>query len=326
MTTVKIENLFPGVWNYEFCISAFALNGQESGHSTACNKPKLLTGWPPAPPAKLEIYEYDATTIQLGWAASNGAEGYHIYRRAISVKESLSVFIRINSIAAPWTTIKVENLFPGVWHYEFCIGAYAGALESDHFTACNKPKLLSGWAPAPPSNVEVFEFDAVRIQLGWPASNGAEGYYVYTRYLPDNGPFTKSPAIPTYTTTGIGFLFPGAWHFEFCISAYFGGLESDHSTACVIPDVFPGNVKRELPSSGNSTLAPFSRHIVFYPEDVSSSPTPYNVTLPPGNSNILIPVSNFTSSLASNITALANTVTAKAPTGFSTLMPTSISP
>jgi hypothetical protein len=314
-TTVKVENLFPGVWHYEFCIAAFA-GDQESDHSTACAEPKLLTGWPPAAPAKLEIYEYDATTVQLGWAVSNGAAEYYIYRRPISVREADQVFTRIATLTAPSTTIKVENLFPGVWNYEFCISAYAGGLESEHITACAKPKLLAGWPPAAPSNVEVYEYDAVRIQLAWPSSNGAEGYYIYTRYIPDGSAFTKGSAIPSYTTIGIGLLFPGAWNYEFCISAYVGGQESDHSTACTTPPVFPGFEKKrelsarrnsalELPTAGNSTLAPFSRHIAFYPQAPSLIELPYNVTLLPGSTGVLIPFNN-TLSLQAN-TTLVNT-------------------
>lgn len=208
------------------------------------------------------------------------------------------MFTRSSSTTAPWTTIKTENLFPGVWHYEFCIAAFAGGLESNHIAACAKPRLLAGWAPASPANVEVYEYDAVRIQLGWSSSNGAEGYYVHSRYIPDNGGFTRSSAIPTYTTTEIGFLFPSAWNFEFCMSAYAGGLESDHDRACVVPPVYPGfETKRTLPTAENSTLSQFLGHIVFYPDDSSSLGLPFNVTLLPGN----------TTQLSSNTTLLTIT-------------------
>jgi hypothetical protein len=156
-------------------------------------------------------------------------------------------------------------------------------LESGHLTACAKPKLLPGWPPAPPFKVEVFEFDAVRIQLGWASSNGAEGYYVHSRYIPDNGGFTRSPKIPTYTTIGIGFLFPGAWNYEFCISAYVGDLESTHDKACIVPPVFNGSKKkREELTARKLTSISSIHHIVLYPNP--SSPGSYfNITLPLGN-------------------------------------------
>lgn len=38
---------------------------------------------------------------------------------------------------------------------------------------------------------------------------------------------------------GFGFLFPGTWNFEFCVSAYNGNLESARSL-CVRPEKWPG--------------------------------------------------------------------------------------
>jgi len=155
----------------------------------------------------------------------------------------------------------------------------------------------------------------VRIQLGWTASNGAEGYHVYSRYVPDNGAFTKSPEIAApVTTTGIAWLYPGAWHFEFCISAYGGGMESGHGQACVIPPVYPGwSERRALPDTEKSTSALFEHNIVFYPDDPSSLvlvdnttlSLQYNVTLL-GNTEILVP--NTTLSLPANF-AFNTTVT-----------------
>lgn len=76
----------------------------------------------PPPPTNVEVFEYNALDVQLGWPAAPGAQGYYIYRRPITSDNS-ATFVRILTTVY-YTTVKVADLFPGVWNYELCVASY----------------------------------------------------------------------------------------------------------------------------------------------------------------------------------------------------------
>lgn len=103
----------------------------------------------PPPPTSVEVYEYNALDIQLSWPAAPGAQGYHVYRRPITPGND-DEFIRIQTTIY-YTTVKVVDLFPGVWNYEFCIASYVSYLELRYhsiITVASTPfsLLCSPWA------------------------------------------------------------------------------------------------------------------------------------------------------------------------------------
>jgi hypothetical protein len=107
-------------------------------------------------------------------------------------------------------------------------------------------------APAPPSGLRVNTIDATTIRLEWNAVSGASGYNVYVRSVRDNTAL-KLDSTTTETSKEVGFLFPGNWNFQFCVSAMNGNLETA-PVSCVIPPVCCGYKKRDL-VPGNYTVA-----------------------------------------------------------------------
>ncbi|GFF83996.1 hypothetical protein IFM60648_06888 [Aspergillus lentulus] len=63
----------------------------------------------------------------------------------------------------------------------------------------------------------------------------------------------KLDGTTTETSYEVGFLFPGSWNFEFCVSAFNGNLETA-PVSCITPPVCCGYRKRDL-VPGNYTVA-----------------------------------------------------------------------
>ncbi|GFF87398.1 hypothetical protein IFM47457_07484 [Aspergillus lentulus] len=63
----------------------------------------------------------------------------------------------------------------------------------------------------------------------------------------------KLDGTTTETSYEVGFLFPGSWNFEFCVSAFNGNLETA-PVSCITPPVCCGYIKRDL-VPGNYTVA-----------------------------------------------------------------------
>lgn len=102
------------------------------------------------------------------------------------------------------------------------------------------------------SGLCVHTIDATTIRLEWNAVFGTSGYGVYYRSVRDNTA-RKLDGTTTETSYEVGFLFPGSWNFEFCVSAFNGNLETA-PVSCITPPVCCGYIKRDL-VPGNYTVA-----------------------------------------------------------------------
>ncbi|MEU1050924.1 fibronectin type III domain-containing protein [Streptomyces sp. NPDC005897] len=90
--------------------------------------------------------------------------------------------------------------------------------------------------------VEVTTVDPTTVELDWNGANSAAGYRLWVSNIKDGGttPPKADENIIEDTHYGVGFLFPGVWNYEFCVTAVNGSLESDRSN-CVIPPHPDGN-------------------------------------------------------------------------------------
>jgi lysophospholipase L1-like esterase len=195
--------------------------------------------------------------IQISWGA---VTGYSVNRYGVIVWDMDTEGAFIETHAATGTSFSVGGLKPG-HRYGTWVATYVNlksSITGEPFAAGGLPAagpevIVGAGAPAPPTTLRVTNTDPTTVQLSWTASANAAGYAVYVRSVRDNTNFNLDGKT-TATTYGVGFLVPGTWNFEFCVSAYNGNLESAH-TACVIPPVYPGYSKRdEVPVFGNSTV------------------------------------------------------------------------
>ncbi|CAK7201479.1 hypothetical protein SEUCBS139899_004183 [Sporothrix eucalyptigena] len=97
----------------------------------------------PAAPTDLTYDAIDATTIQLSWAGAADAAGYTLYMRSVNAPAGTAYEV-IGTTTD--TTLGVAFLFPGIWTYEFCVGAYNGNFQSSYGgSGCQTPTVCCGY-------------------------------------------------------------------------------------------------------------------------------------------------------------------------------------
>lgn len=100
------------------------------------------------------------------------------------------------------------------------------------------PVMVGAGSPSTPSGLKAETVDPTTVRLTWNAAKGAAGYKIYTK--PDetarkagSKEDTKGKLVDGETSWGESFLYPGTWHFDFCVSAINGQQES--SRTCATP-------------------------------------------------------------------------------------------
>lgn len=105
------------------------------------------------------------------------------------------------------------------------------------------PVIIGGGSPSTPQGFQTETVDPTTVRMSWNAANGAAAYKIYT-YPDETAQKTGSKAdtegklISDGTSWGETFLFPGAWHFQFCIAAINGQQES--ARTCSTPPKLDG--------------------------------------------------------------------------------------
>ena len=75
--------------------------------------------------------------------------------------------------------------------------------------------------------------------MTWNAVGGAAAYKVYVNGdQAAGGHKDTTGAVVEATNYGIAYMFPGTWHYQVCLTATNGNLESGQT--CVTPPVYPG--------------------------------------------------------------------------------------
>lgn len=152
----------------------------------------------------------------------------------------------VNGFSTTGTSYTVSGLVPG-HHYGTWVETW---VECPDGNLCGGPPLaareviVGQGVPGLPVGLTVENIDATTVKLSWNSAYGAAGYSVQYQSLIDVNNFGVDGTTEDTTYT-IGFLYPGTWHYEFCVHAYNGNSESA-CTAFVTPPVYPGFSKRAL--------------------------------------------------------------------------------
>ena len=134
----------------------------------------------------------------------------------------------------------------GIWvaTYVGMIGSLTRTgIQAGGLPASARDIIAGYWAPAPPEGLSVENLDATTVRLRWNGVSGASGYGIYVRSVRDNTAL-RLDGTTAETTYGVGFLFPGNWNFEFCVTAFNGNSETA-PVSCIQPPVCCGFEKRD---------------------------------------------------------------------------------
>ncbi|WP_282090683.1 GDSL-type esterase/lipase family protein [Streptomyces tendae] len=129
--------------------------------------------------------------------------------------------------------VQIHGLNPG---HRYLVAAATWNAAGGGLPALARPVTVGGGAPAAPTGLRVTTIDPTTVELDWNGAKSAAGYRLWVSNIKDGGttPPKADENIIEDTHYGVGFLFPGVWNYEFCVTAVNGSLESDKSN-CVIP-------------------------------------------------------------------------------------------
>jgi hypothetical protein len=131
----------------------------------------------------------------------------------------------------------IDSLIPG-HHYIIYVQAfnrYGGGVPG-----IGRSVTIGAGEPPPPYNLQIASTDDANVELTWCGSPVAAGYHVWVKNINNSSDVLHIDSTSSGDThISVGFLFPGVWNYQFCISALNGVLESTLSTCLDAPQ--PGN-------------------------------------------------------------------------------------
>ncbi|MCX2928233.1 GDSL-type esterase/lipase family protein [Streptomyces sp. NEAU-W12] len=167
-------------------------------------------------------------------------------------------------------SVKVYGLKPG---HRYLVAAATWNAAGGGLPALARPVMVGGGIPATPTGLRVTTVDPTTVELDWTGAKSAAGYRLWVSNVKDGGttPPEADENIIEDTHHGVGFLFPGVWNFEFCVTAVNGSLESDKSN-CVIPPHPDGSAPTN-PGDSALNLSPSARTAASDAVDIGSLTT-----------------------------------------------------
>ncbi|KAF2004167.1 SGNH hydrolase [Amniculicola lignicola CBS 123094] len=238
-------------WEYQVLTKGNAQDRSAWSGSVFC------TAHPKTAPPPTEITSAPSGDgIQFNWKA---VAGYNVNRYSIIVWDRDTEGAFFNMVAANCCGAFVGGLVAGhrysIWmitHVNM-VSSWTGAAEIvGGIPGGAREVIVGGGVPLAVTGLKVVNTEPTTIKLSWNIATGASaGYAIYYRSIRAGAETAQALAGTTTSTTyEIGFLWPGTWYYEFCVSAYNGNLES--AKPCVVPPVYPGFRKRDF-AGGNST-------------------------------------------------------------------------
>jgi lysophospholipase L1-like esterase len=166
--------------------------------------------------------------IDLSWDPpiglySDTVSGYTVHYNDQSVAGSVMTTVRTGT-----RSIRLSGLVNG-HTYALAVGSVNAAGDGNPGGA---PAAIPGAGrPAAPTLVSARWTTPTDAVLTWNAVPGAASYWILFRDDTTTNPFARIafPIAGTQTTTTVGWLFSGAIHYEFCVIAANGSLESPPS-------------------------------------------------------------------------------------------------
>lgn len=207
----------------------------------------------PGPP-NIVVQPSGDNGISLTWGA---VPGFSVNRFEVIVwdRDTPGAYIQSAVVAGYGLTVtglNINNRYPtwvATW-VNLAEGNVAGGLPRSA-----RAVIIGRGAPAVPSGIIIANSAPTTVRLTWSAVSGAAGYNIYTQRLGTTQAYVLD-AVTSDNSIFIYFLVPGTWHYQYCLTAFNGNLETSITPlACVVPPVYPGYTKRDqTPAAANETL------------------------------------------------------------------------
>lgn len=215
-------------WEFEFMIRT--QNGDQAKTDWSSIVTAVCHPQTPAPPANI-LTTATATGVDISWDNL----GYGVTEWAVLVydRDTVGAFVNTIGIESSRLSAHVDSLTPGI-HYIIAVqgwNQYGGG-----FPGGGRSVTVGDGMPPAPTNLQITSTDSTTISMAWCGSPEAAGYRRWSRNINTAGSvLSPDNSSSTATNWDVGWLFPGVWNYEFCISAFNGELESPLSTCVTCP-------------------------------------------------------------------------------------------
>ncbi|MET9359733.1 fibronectin type III domain-containing protein [Streptomyces sp. NPDC006632] len=194
-----------------------------------------------------------STGVDVSWDAAKGTGTDSIDRYQIITWDRDVPGAYIGGTAVRGTSVHIDGLTPG-HHYLVALATWNKA--GGGMPGVARSVTIGAGTPAVPANVTIRSLDDTTVQLNWQGSPQAAGYRVWWRNINDPGQTYKTDEdFFDNPDRQVAFLFPGAWNFEFCVSAINGALESGRSSCVSVPAPPSTGGSQPPPSAGSRPSA-----------------------------------------------------------------------
>ncbi|MFG2936708.1 fibronectin type III domain-containing protein [Streptomyces sp. NPDC048282] len=186
-----------------------------------------------APPPVGIVTHATATGVDIAWGAPTGDYTDTIDRYQIIIWDKDTPDAYTEGTAVKGLSAHIDGLLPG-HRYQVWVVTWNAAGEGWPGEA--RPVTIGAGTPEAPTGLQVTSTDGTTVKLTWNASSGAAGYRIWVRNINDGSASTADENATTMdTTSGVAYLFPGVWNYEFCVTAINGAAESGKSECVVAP-------------------------------------------------------------------------------------------
>lgn len=216
------------------------------------------------PPTNIKVTP-KGSSIQFTW---DPVSGYSINRYTVIIYDNDAPGSFINSWSTTGTSYEVTGLIGG-HRYSTWVQTWVNLPDGSHGggpPGGARQVYPGSTTPVQPTGLTAVNTAPTTVKLSWTAARYAAGYEVQFRSLLDST-VGGIDGTTTDTTYEIGFLFPGTWHYEFCVIAYNGNSESA-CTNWVVPPVYPGYTKR---SEAEANVTEAEHHVYNVTRDLRNN-------------------------------------------------------
>lgn len=186
------------------------------------------------PPPTDIVTRATATGVDVSWKPPTGEFAGSVDRYEVITWDRDTPGTFIQSVGIRGTSAHIDGLEPGR-RYLVAVATWNAA--GGGLPDIARSVVVGAGTPSVPTGLKVTSTDPTTVQLTWNASSQAAGYRVWIRNASVDGGGTYEPDMFTAdgTSHGVGFLFPGTWNYEFCVTAFNGSAESSRSECVVAP-------------------------------------------------------------------------------------------
>ncbi|KAF9872073.1 fibronectin type III domain-containing protein [Colletotrichum karsti] len=224
-------NVQDGV-KYEYQIRTY--NGESSGEEVTSEWSPVAAAVasPKAAPGPTDIIVTPGVSeLVLEWQQPYGQWIMDRYEVQVFDASAFLTFPLVRGVRGNRDTISNDELISG---HRYAVLIRAWTQEGPGSFATGRNFIAGHGRPIEPMNLQAETTDSVTAKLTWKPSQYASSYRVWVRKYGEEFEFDVDGETED-TEYGVTFLIPGAWNFEFSVSAFNGNLESPKSGSVVPP-------------------------------------------------------------------------------------------